>query len=88
MTEGTQDPAGQDREVPGGSPQEPVVPEPVMPELVVPEPAVQDPGVPDDGGPYGVFGEGRPRRIVGDTDGPPRRRPRRRPAGPADGAGG
>jgi hypothetical protein len=27
---------------------------------------------------YGVFGEGRPRRIVGESDEPPRRRPRRR----------
>ena len=30
----------------------------------------------DDGGPYGVFGEGKPRHIVGDSDEPPRRRPR------------
>jgi hypothetical protein len=35
---------------------------------------------------YGVFGEGRPRRIVGETDGPPRRRPRRRPATAEDDA--
>jgi hypothetical protein len=35
---------------------------------------------------YGVFGEGRPRRIVGETDGPPRRRPRKRPAPDSDGA--
>jgi hypothetical protein len=33
----------------------------------------------EDGGPYGVFGEGRPRHIVGDSDEPPRRRPRRKP---------
>ena len=32
----------------------------------------------DDGGPYGVFGEGRPRHIVGDSEEPPRRRPRTR----------
>jgi hypothetical protein len=38
--------------------------------------------VEDDGGMYGVFGEGKPRRIVGDSDEPPRRRPRRRPAAP------
>jgi hypothetical protein len=37
----------------------------------------------DEGGPYGVFGEGRPRRIVGDSDEPPRRRPRKKP-GAAD----
>jgi hypothetical protein len=36
----------------------------------------------DDGGMYGVFGEGKPRHIVGDSDEPPRRRPRRRPAAP------
>jgi hypothetical protein len=34
----------------------------------------------DDAGPYGVFGEGRPRKIVGESDEPPRRRPRRKPA--------
>jgi hypothetical protein len=39
----------------------------------------------DDGGPYGVFGEGRPRRIVGDSDEPPRRRPRKRAPAPEDG---
>ena len=39
---------------------------------------------PDDGGPYGVYGEGRPRRIVGDSDDPPRRRPRVRPAPSSD----
>jgi hypothetical protein len=33
----------------------------------------------EDGGMYGVFGEGKPRHIVGDSDEPPRRRPRRRP---------
>jgi hypothetical protein len=33
----------------------------------------------DDAGPYGVFGEGRPRKIVGESDEPPRRRPRRQP---------
>lgn len=33
---------------------------------------------------YGVYGEGRPRHIVGDSDEPPRRRPRRRPAVPKD----
>ena len=38
--------------------------------------------VEDDGGMYGVFGEGKPRSIVGDSDEPPRRRPRRRPADP------
>lgn len=43
------------------------------------------PPVDDDGGMYGVFGEGRPRHIVGDSDEPPRRRPRRRPDRPADG---
>ena len=32
----------------------------------------------DDGGPYGVFGEGRPRTIVGESDEPPRRRPRKK----------
>lgn len=32
----------------------------------------------DDGGPYGVFGEGTPRKIVGDSDEPPRRRPRKK----------
>jgi hypothetical protein len=32
----------------------------------------------DDAGPYGVFGEGRPRHIVGDSEEPPRRRPRRK----------
>jgi len=42
-------------------------------------------GGPDDGGPYGVYGEGRPRRIVGDSDEPPRRRPRTRPAPRPDG---
>jgi hypothetical protein len=40
--------------------------------------------VEDDGGMYGVFGEGKPRRIVGDSDEPPRRRPRRRPAPPEE----
>ena len=39
--------------------------------------------VEDDGGMYGVFGEGKPRHIVGDSDEPPRRRPRRRPADPS-----
>jgi hypothetical protein len=34
----------------------------------------------DDGGMYAVFGEGKPRHIVGDSDEPPRRRPRRKPA--------
>jgi hypothetical protein len=38
----------------------------------------------DDGGMYGVFGEGRPRHIVGDSDEPPRRRPRKRPAAPPE----
>jgi len=38
----------------------------------------------DEGGPYGVYGEGRPRRIVGDSDEPPRRRPRVRPAPRSD----
>jgi hypothetical protein len=33
----------------------------------------------DDGGMYGVFGEGRPRHIVGESEEPPRRRPRKRP---------
>jgi hypothetical protein len=33
----------------------------------------------EDGGMYGVFGEGKPRHIVGDSDEPPRRRPRRKP---------
>lgn len=32
----------------------------------------------DDGGMYGVFGEGKPRHIVGDSDEPPRRRPRKK----------
>jgi hypothetical protein len=32
----------------------------------------------DDGGPYGVFGEGKPRHIVGDSHEPPRRRPRKK----------
>jgi hypothetical protein len=36
----------------------------------------------DDGGMYGVYGEGKPRRIVGDSDDPPRRRPRKMPAVP------
>jgi hypothetical protein len=59
-----------------------------------PDPGVEDlegtdPGGTDDGGPYGVYGEGRPRRIVGDSDEPPRRRPRTRPAPPpADGQDG
>jgi hypothetical protein len=43
-----------------------------------------EPAEDDDGGMYGVFGEGKPRRIVGETDGPPRRRPRKRPAPPPD----
>ena len=34
----------------------------------------------DDGGMYGVFGEGKPRHIVGDSDDPPRRRPRKKAA--------
>ena len=33
----------------------------------------------DDGGMYAVYGEGKPRNIVGESDQPPRRRPRRRP---------
>jgi hypothetical protein len=37
--------------------------------------------VDDDGGMYGVYGEGRPRHIVGDSDEPPRRRPRKRTSG-------
>jgi hypothetical protein len=36
--------------------------------------------LPDDGGMYAVFGEGKPRHIVGDSDEPPRRRPRKKPA--------
>jgi hypothetical protein len=32
----------------------------------------------DDGGMYGVFGEGKPRHILGDSDEPPRRRPRKK----------
>ena len=36
----------------------------------------------DDGGMYGVYAEGKPRHIVGDSDDPPRRRPRKKPAGP------
>lgn len=32
----------------------------------------------DDGGPYGVFGEGKPRHILGESDEPPRRRPRKK----------
>jgi hypothetical protein len=32
----------------------------------------------DDGGPYGVFGEGKPRKILGESDEPPRRRPRKK----------
>jgi hypothetical protein len=40
------------------------------------QPATEPPD--DDGGPYGVFGEGKPRRIVGDSDEPPRRRPRKK----------
>ena len=42
------------------------------------------PPVDDDGGMYGVFGEGKPRHIVGDSDEPPRRRPRRRPGPPQE----
>jgi len=45
--------------------------------------AMEEPGAApppdDDGGMYGVFGEGKPRHIVGDSDEPPRRRPRRKP---------
>ena len=40
----------------------------------------QGPAADDDGGMYGVFGEGKPRHIVGDSDDPPRRRPRKKPA--------
>jgi hypothetical protein len=32
----------------------------------------------DDGGMYGVFGEGKPRHIVGDSDEHPHRRPRKK----------
>ena len=43
---------------------------------------------PDDGSQiYGVFGEGRPRHIVGDSDEPPRRRPRKKPGDVAPPAG-
>jgi len=53
------------------------------PEQPADEPAGEGPPVDvppvDDGGPYGVFGEGKPRHIVGDSDEPPRRRPRTRP---------
>lgn len=43
---------------------------------------------PDDGSEiYGVFGEGRPRHIVGDSDEPPRRRPRKKPGDGAPPAG-
>jgi hypothetical protein len=51
--------------------EEPAGPDPV---------AEQTPGGDDDGGPYGIYGEGRPRHVVGDSDEPPRRRPRTRPA--------
>jgi hypothetical protein len=37
------------------------------------------PELDEDGGMYGVFGEGKPRHIVGDSDEPPRRRPRKKP---------
>ena len=40
----------------------------------------------DDGGMYGVFGEGKPRKILGDSDEPPRRRPRTKPSAPAPSA--
>jgi hypothetical protein len=40
------------------------------------QPATEPPD--DDGGPYGVFGEGKPQHIVGDSDEPPRRRPRKK----------
>jgi hypothetical protein len=39
----------------------------------------------DDGGMYGVFGEGKPRHIVGDSDEPPRRRPRKKQRRASDG---
>jgi hypothetical protein len=46
-------------------------------------PGPEDP--PDDGSEmYGVFGEGKPRHIVGDSDLPPRRRPRKKPGGAAE----
>jgi hypothetical protein len=45
------------------------------------EPDGAGPAPDDDGSEaYGVFGEGRPRHIVGDSDEPPRRRPRKKPA--------
>jgi hypothetical protein len=34
---------------------------------------------------YGVFGEGKPRHIVGDSDEPPRRRPRKKQRRASDG---
>ena len=43
---------------------------------------------PDDDGSevYGVFGEGRPRHFVGESDQPPRRRPRKKPGARPEGA--
>ena len=35
----------------------------------------------DDGEMYGVFGEGKPRHILGESDEPPRRRPRKQRRG-------
>ena len=47
----------------------------------------EQPPTDDDGSElYGVFGEGRPRRIVGESDEPPRRRPRKKPDQGADGS--
>jgi hypothetical protein len=48
--------------------------EPVEEQAAQPAPDPPD----DDGGPYGVFGEGKPRHIVGESDEPPRRRPRKK----------
>jgi hypothetical protein len=42
------------------------------------EPTRSEDPSPDDGGMYVVFGEGKPRHIVGDSDEPPRRRPRKK----------
>lgn len=47
----------------------------------------QPPADDDDGSElYGVFGEGRPRHIVGESDEPPRRRPRKKPGQGTDGS--